>query len=410
MYFEHHPLLLFELKNVTQDGELIPRLKKGKEVTDKDGNLIYKTVYKQAFYKGLDFKIYDITKLTPCNRITIEGSLHKYWNNGAHNFNDFNISAIMYVQKDLKDKFNIDFVNCILRQLEIGINILPPEITKKILRYCLLHKTSELKSVFTKDEGNYKQTKNQRHFVKLYDKRTHYVNKGFEIDTEIFRIEKKWSKMVELNDSGIYTLNDLIKHDLLNFKSDLLNLWNDVLFYDWQSLKGLKHNVSYSNVNYWLELKETNYNNFKYHRNNLNNLIKKQPNNLKKQIAVLISNQVDLLNTKTTQINPLSIGLKTVVSTIENTDKNRLKCLVTGLNISMQKDSLLLSHTGIKYYKKTDTKVYNEIKRKYLSAKWVDADIETQIKELAHNLRSKYNNNLVRQSKYKNQLQLKFIS
>mgnify|MGYP003661781225 CR=1 FL=1 len=48
MYFEHHPLLLFELKNVTQDGELIPRLKKGKEVTDKDGNLIYKTVYKQA--------------------------------------------------------------------------------------------------------------------------------------------------------------------------------------------------------------------------------------------------------------------------------------------------------------------------------------------------------------------------
>ena len=102
MYFEHHPLLLFELKNVTQDGELIPRLKKGKEVTDKDGNLIYKTVYRQAFYKGLEFKIYDITKLTAYNRITIEGSLHKYWNSGAHNFNDFNISSIMDVQKDLK--------------------------------------------------------------------------------------------------------------------------------------------------------------------------------------------------------------------------------------------------------------------------------------------------------------------
>ena len=205
--------------------------------------------------------------------------------------------------------------------------------------------------------------------------------------------------MVELNNKGIYTLNDLIKHDLLNFKSDLLNLWNDVLFYDWQSLKGLKHNVSYSNVNYWLELKETNYNNFKYHRNNLNNLIKKQPNNLKKQIADLISNKVDLLNDNTTQINPLCIGLKTVVSTIENTDKNRLKCLVTGLNISMQKDSLLLSHTGIKYYKKTDAKVYNEIKRKYLSTKWVDADIETQIKELAHNIRNTYNNRNIKQNR-----------
>ena len=90
MCFEHHPLLLFELKNVAEDGELIPRLKKGKEVTDRNGNVIYKTVYRQAFYKGLEFKIYDITKSTPYNRITIEGSLHKYWNNGAHNFNDFN--------------------------------------------------------------------------------------------------------------------------------------------------------------------------------------------------------------------------------------------------------------------------------------------------------------------------------
>ena len=379
MYFEHHPLLEFQNVLNTTTGEL--------------------SIKSNAFYRGLEFKVYDITEKTSYKRLTIEGSLHKYWNNGAHNFNDFGINEIEEVKEDLKDKFNIDFNNCLLRQLEIGINILPPQITKKLLRYCLLHKTSELKSIYTKDEGNYKQTKNQRHFIKLYDKRTHYVNKGFEIDTEIFRIEKKWSKMVELNDKGIYTLNDLIKHDLLNFKSDLLNLWNDVLFYDWQSLKGLKHNVSYSNVNYWLELKETNYNNFKYHRNNLNNLIKNQPNNLKKQIADLISNKVDLLNVKTTQINPLCIGLKTVVSTIEKTDKNRLKCLVTGLNISMQKDSFLLSHTGIKYYKKTDAKVYNEIKRKYLSTKWGDADIETQIKELAHNIRNTYNNRNIKQNK-----------
>jgi hypothetical protein len=129
-------------------------------------------------------------------------------------------------------------------------------------------------------------------------------------------------------------------------------------------------------------------------------LIKKQPNNLKKQIADLILNKVDLLNVKTTQINPLSIGLKTVVPTIEKNDKNRRKCLVTGLNISMQKDSKLLSHTGIKYYKKSDAKVYNEIKRKYLSTKWVDDDVETQIKELAHNIRNIYNNRKVKQDKH----------
>ena len=173
MYFEQHPLLEFQNLLNTTTGEL--------------------SIKSNAFYRGLEFKIYDITEKTPYKRLTIEGSLHKYWNNGAHNFNDFGINEIQEVKQDLKETFNIDFNNCLLKQLEIGINILPPVKTKQILRYCLIHKTSQLKSIYTKDEGNYIQTKNQRHFIKLYDKRTHYVNKGFEIDTEIFRIEKKWS-------------------------------------------------------------------------------------------------------------------------------------------------------------------------------------------------------------------------
>jgi hypothetical protein len=366
-YFEHHPLLLFELKNVTEDGELIPVVKNGKTAKDSKGNIIYKSILKQAFYNGLDFKLYDTTEKTPYKRLTIEGSLHKYWNKGAHNFNDFSINEISEVRDNLKKLFNIDFENCILRQLEIGVNILPPVPTKKILRYCLLHKTNELKSIYTKDEGNYIQTKNQRHLIKLYDKRTHYQNKGFEIDNDIFRIEKKYSKMVELNREGIYNLNDLTKHDLSRFKGDLLNLWNSVLFYDWSALDGTKYKNTYSNTNYWLDLAENNYSNFKYHRNNLQSILNKYPNNIKKQIADIISKKVDLLNINTTQINPLHIRLKTVVSTPTKTDKNRRICLVTGLNISMQKtDSILLSHTGLRYYLKTDKKIYKEVLQNHL--------------------------------------------
>ena len=62
-------------------------------------------------------------------------------------------------------------------------------------------------------------------------------------------------------------------------------------------------------------------------------------------------------------------------------------------------DSVLLSHTGIRYYLKTDIKVYNEIKRKYLSSKWYDADAETQIKELAHNIRNINSNRNIKQNK-----------
>ncbi|WP_431159091.1 hypothetical protein [Winogradskyella poriferorum] len=366
-------------------------------VNTKTGEL---SIRSNAFYKGLEFKIYDVTEKTPYKRLTIEGSLHKHWNNGAHNFNDFGINEIAEVRHDLNEKFDIDFRNCTLRQLEIGINILPPVPTKQLLRYCLLHKTSELKSIYTKDEGTYIQTKHQRHYIKLYDKRTHYKNKGFDIDNDVFRIEKKYSKMEELNNKGIYNLSNLLEYDLRRFKSDLLQLWNNVLFYDWKLLEDTKYKDTYSNINYWLELKDNNYSNFKYHRNNLNSILNKYPNNIKSQIRELISNKVDLLNTKTTQINPLYIGLKTAVSTTTNKDKNRRQCLVTGLNISMQRnDSSLLSHTGIRYYKKTDLKVYNEIKRKYLSSKWHDADIETQIKELAHNIRNTLSNRRIKQER-----------
>lgn len=342
--------------------------------------------YLNAYYRGLEFKIYEETETHPNRRATVEGSLHKYWNNGAHNFNDFGIMQINEVLKDLKEKFNIIPRNCVLMQVEIGVNIIPPIKTESILKNCLLHKTNVLKWTFTKDEGNYIQIKNQRHYNKFYDKKTHYTNKGFEIDNEIMRIEKKWSKMVELNTKGIYTLADLLKYDLINFKSDLVQLWQNVLYCDLVTVNGTKNEHKYTNVIWWRSLK---YNNFKYHRNQLNKLLNKNPNNIKKLVKELIEEKCDLLNINTTEINPLHIRLNTVVSTSIKTDLNRRFCQITGLNISMQrKDSNLLSHTGLRYYQKTDKKIYKEILNKYLPIKWIDSDNETQLIELAHNIRT----------------------
>lgn len=53
----------------------------------------------------------------------------------------------------------------------------------------------------------------------------------------------------------------------------------------------------------------------------------------------------------------------------------------------MQKESTMLSHTGLKYYYKTDKKIYDEVKRKYLSDLWQKADHKTQIREIAKNIR-----------------------
>lgn len=403
---EDSNLLYFVVRNITTDGELIPVLKKGKETKDKRGNTLYYTVYKQSFYKGLEFRIYEPTETHLNRRATIEGSLHKYWNNGAHNFNDFGIVEVQKAVSELENKFGISSENCVLKSLEIGVNVNPPIKTKTVLKSCMMHKTNVLKWVFTKDEGNYIQTKSQRHYVKIYDKKTHYINKGFDIDNEIMRIEKKWCKMVELNSRGIYTLYDLINYDLSIFKKDLQAMWNNVLFCDLKTIEGTKYENKYSNLNWWDTL---NYEKFKYHRNNLNKLIKSDPKNIKNIVSNLISQKVDFLNTKTPVFNPLHIELKTGVSTFEKTNENRRFCFVTGLNISMQKnDSYLLSHNGLRYYLKTDIKIYNEVKRKYLSKKWIDADREKEIKEIAHNIRNhNYNQNKKQARLYtENQYQL----
>jgi hypothetical protein len=346
--------------------------------------------YINAPFRGLEFKIYNATNKTNYRRITVEGSLHKYWNNGAHNFNDFGINQLLDVLQDLKNKFNIEPINCILRALEIGVNLKPPYKTKTILKQCLLHKTERLKWIYTNDEGNYIQARHQRHIIKLYDKKTHYKNKGFDIENEILRFEIKYMKMKYLNDKGIFSLQSLINYGLENFKTELLNEWQNLLIFDKAIIGKTKYKYQYTSLDFWENL---SYDKFKYHRNNLNKIQDKEPNNIKNQIAILIKNKVEFLNIKTPQINPLHIGLKTGVYPLEINNQNRRFCSVTGLNISMQKkESILLSHTGLRYYYKTDKKIYAEVKNKYLSKLWQNADYELQIKEIAHNIRNTANN------------------
>ena len=212
--------------------------------------------------------------------------------------------------------------------------------------------------------------------------------------------------MVELNNKGIFTLKDVLNYGLRNFKKDLLKEWSNVLYCDFNTVKGTKYENKYTNVNWWDRL---SYDKLKYHRNNLNKIIKNDSDNIKNQISRLISSKVDFLNIETSEINPLYIGLKKGVCNNNKQDINRRFCVITGLNISMQKsNSFLLSHTGLKYYYKTDIKVFREVKSRYLSNKWINANHKKQIKEIAHNIRNKYNNNLISKSKHKNQLQLDF--
>ena len=368
------------------------------KTTNRNGNKV--TPSKNASYKGLELKIYDT------GTITLSGSLHKYWNDGAHNYNDFNNEAVLFVLSDLYTKFDIDPNKCVLKCLEIGINIVPPLPTNEILDNCLLHKTKPFEYQINSDEGKYKQVQHSQYIIKIYNKALHYKSKGFKVETEIMRFEIKYTKMQKLNEKGMFCLQDLINYGLQNFKDEVLKEWKNVLYYDNTTridhlcTKTKKTLLQYSNPNYWTGLLSNNQNeNFKYHRGELKKIIAKNSNKVQDLTAEIMNKKIDFLNANTTQIDPLTILSKRRVLNYENEVKKNI-CKVTGFNISMQKEnSILLSHTGLKYYYKTDKRIFEQIKRRYLSKIWFKSDFETQIKEIAHNIRNTDSNQRIKQNR-----------
>ncbi len=72
----------------------------------------------------------------------------------------------------------------------------------------------------------------------------------------------------------------------------------------------------------------------------------------------------------------------------KETPKKRY-CLVTGIDISMQKKgSKFLCFAGLKYYKENDPETYEKLTEKYLTAKQKEKDLERQIYFMAHNIRN----------------------
>lgn len=360
------------------------------------------TPYKNAYYNSLEFKIYDT------GTITLSGSLHKYYNSGAHNFNDFNFEAFLNVLNDLKEKFNITPEQCVLKCLELGLNITPPKPTNEILDYCFLHKTKPFEYQKNSGEGKYKQCVHSQYIVKIYNKALHYKKDFPEIKTEIMRFEIKYTKMERLNKLGVFNLSDISKLGFKYFENELLTEWQNVLFYDATINVKSKRLLNYQNPIYWTELmqKPTKTNYYK-HKRILIDFTFNYSQKIQHQLTEIMSKKIDFLNNRGASFDTLII--KSIHAPLQLTKDNI--CIITGVNISMQKDnSILLSHSGLRYYFKNDKKIFEQIKRKYLSKTWTKADFEIQIKEIAHNIRNHRSNRQNKQVKIYQYYQINMLS
>jgi hypothetical protein len=211
------------------------------------------------------------------------------------------------------------------------------------------------------------------------------------------RFEIKYTKMERLNKLGVYNLSDILKLGFKYFENELLTEWQNVLFFDTTINAKSKRLLNYQNPIYWSDLiKKTTKTNYYKQRGILKDLTLNYSENIQQKLTEIIRKKIDVLNNRGARFDTLII--KSIHAPNQQI-KNNI-CLVTGVNISMQKDnSIFLSFSGLRYYFKNDKKIFEQVKRKYLSKTWSKSNFETQIKEIAHNIRNHWSNQQIKQNK-----------
>jgi hypothetical protein len=214
----------------------------------KDIGVIHKTVYQ---YSCFSFHHY-----SESDSLWMHGSFHNYFNNGIHNFNNFTYQNFIDSVNEFLLLFSINPINCLLKNVEYGVNLDINYDVNSLLQCLLLH---ENKSPLKPRETDYR-FKHQQYQLKIYNKSEHYKN--LTTKPNIFRFEVRFERMIKLNNNRIYSLSDLLSFNHLQFfNTEVLMHWNKILMYDYTiNTKALKSKdmsllKDFKNPQFWSNLK-----------------------------------------------------------------------------------------------------------------------------------------------------------
>ncbi len=369
-----------------------------------------------AEYKNLDFEIFKN------GAVYLKGSLHVFWNDGIHNYNDFGIEGLKTVLKELETKFGIIPEKTKIRHLEFGVNLQDlPYDSPTILRNLMFHngkgKPHEYRYIIQRTPSEYKTIEKRVTFsVKCYDKAKHKGQKG-----NIFRFECKSHKSVYLNELGITFLSDLINPDAVKRLGDrLIQLWRETVIRDWTinrdgiSKKGRIKLKDWENANYWIELfKETrdkDRNKFNRELNKYKQLVKEHGGNVHQTIEDVMSEKWCKITTENKTIGKQELVQDTriiilhhlaphqspTITDSENapgTSKETRVCKVTEIDISHQKEgSSFLSENTLKTIKENEPKIYEYLKLKFGPKLKQPKDQAGEFEMIAKNIRNQDSN------------------
>ena len=182
--------------------------------------------------RGLVFDIYD------SGRITISGSLHKYWNEGQHNYNDFSYTELLNCIQDLTQRFTAYFLTGEVNNIEAGVNVILPfqssEYISKIIGVLGTERHPITKNDLKGFQKGFHFQKSQ-YGIKIYNK-----GKQYNRLDQIIRHEIKTYKMQPLDSiriKKVYDLCDLKK--LQQVAKLLISKYEDVLINEFVDLNNL---------------------------------------------------------------------------------------------------------------------------------------------------------------------------
>ena len=362
--------------------------------------------------------------------LEINISPHYHFNQYHHNGNDFTPIQAIKTINDILTYLGIKGNECNALKvvnIEFGINIIPDTDIKNLINGLYFYKKTPFKIgefpyFRITDATSYKK-------IKAYAKGLQFSDvPEYGINGNTFRFEVKTKQFKNVATYGINTATDLLNLETYNrLGQSLLNEWDFILCSNKEPdlSNSNTDEVSFieqgKNVEFWSKLiSEKHRNTFQLNKEKYYKMLGRK-NNLHQQIKTKIVDKIFIYSkcansTQRTPINREKLQKEINTSTLINLENAHFnKCLVTGLDISMQKKgSKFLCVSGLQFYYKNHPNIYNELKEKYLTNEKKETNLKTQFYYLSHNIRN-FKTNIIHNRKQfekrnynPNQLQFNF--
>ncbi len=223
---------------------------------ENTGEILGQTSF--ADHEGLKFFIRRNKETGLVTQCEIRGSLHKFYNNGQSNANDFTFSDLQETISLLEKQFDVIPETAILHNVEIGVNVFTPVTAKDLFKHLISYKNKNFQTIQDKHINIGKQIGQKRKKYKAYDK-----GKTENLDYKnLVRFEVAISEMSVLRKYDIFYLSDLLD---INKVKPLINIltdwWDNLIYYDRSinithlTVVQQKRVLQFSNPVSWLELK-----------------------------------------------------------------------------------------------------------------------------------------------------------